>query len=917
MQDSYYEKPPQKRTFRGKPKERERETIMTENSRETELVLSPNEFAFYLDATKGNVNVVVGPYKQSLSQTDQLVEWDERSKRFASCTQRDAKKKFLVIPEGWYAPLKNPADTTPHPKTGNISDQSIAGLMVGKKVNISGPDSFALWPGQMAKVIQGHRLHSNQYLLVRVYDVEAFQKEMKSWLGKVPSDDEETTDEMKVARQADNYEGLDEETLTTGQQFIIKGTDVHFYIPPNGVEVVPVQRAQSSPDGKAQYVHNAVTLEQLQYCILADEDGNKRFIRGPDVVFPKPTERFVQTQGKTGTAAKKFKAIELNEISGLYIKVIKGYKEGEKSYEEGDEIFLTGKDQMIYFPREEHAIVRYEGKDKHHAVAIPSGEGRHVLDRMDGKIRMERGPSMFLADPRKEVIVRRILDDKSVQLMFPNNAEARQHNAALREIAESQEADFIAENALSNAMLKGPTPTTGRMLRRGAPAMEALYASTAEAVGRDLVGEEFARKNEYTPPRTVTLDTKYDGVVVVNVWTGYAVLVVDKQGNRRIVEGPETVLLEYDESLESMALSTGKPKNTDNLFETVYLRTRHNLVSDIIQVETQDLCKANVKLSYRVNFEGEGDDRFKWFDVENYVKYMTDHVRSMLKNAVKGISVREFYANAIEIVRDLVLGTKSEASEGAPDPSRPGLAFEENGMRVYDVEVLAVKLNNDDLGKKLDKQAREALDDAMDLEDANRKLKKLQELESIKIAEREATEQTVREMARLAVETTKVEIEADIQKLAEIAKRAQAKHEEAMEREADQLAMTEEEIKRRESLFKIDMEQAKAKSDARIADLKADLGMEIERLQAEQAKAVAIGEAVDPQLTAALAALSDVDLAEKLAAAVSPMAVLGEDNVADLLKEKFGNMGLERVLSRVFNGRGTTSKSKKKAQPQK
>jgi hypothetical protein len=32
---------------------------------------------------------------------------------------------------------------------------------------------------------------------------------------------------------------------------------------------------------------------------------------------------------------------------------------GEAQYKEGDELFFTGKDQMIYFPRKEHAIVKY------------------------------------------------------------------------------------------------------------------------------------------------------------------------------------------------------------------------------------------------------------------------------------------------------------------------------------------------------------------------------------------------------------------------------------------------------------------------------------------------------------------------------------------------------------------------------
>ena len=39
------------------------------------------------------------------------------------------------------------------------------------------------------------------------------------------------------------------------------------------------------PDAQRNYVREAVTLERLEYCILLDEDGNKRFIRGPAVVL--------------------------------------------------------------------------------------------------------------------------------------------------------------------------------------------------------------------------------------------------------------------------------------------------------------------------------------------------------------------------------------------------------------------------------------------------------------------------------------------------------------------------------------------------------------------------------------------------------------------------------------------------------
>ena len=45
-----------------------------------DLVLSPNEYAYVLDETKGNVACNVGPHKMSLSQSDNLVKFDTRQR---------------------------------------------------------------------------------------------------------------------------------------------------------------------------------------------------------------------------------------------------------------------------------------------------------------------------------------------------------------------------------------------------------------------------------------------------------------------------------------------------------------------------------------------------------------------------------------------------------------------------------------------------------------------------------------------------------------------------------------------------------------------------------------------------------------------------------------------------------------------
>jgi hypothetical protein len=53
-------------------------------------------------------------------------------------------------------------------------------------------------------------------------------------------------------------------------------------------------------------------LERLEYCILLNENGKKRYERGPQVVFPGPTEKFI-THTSSGTTLNKYQALELNE----------------------------------------------------------------------------------------------------------------------------------------------------------------------------------------------------------------------------------------------------------------------------------------------------------------------------------------------------------------------------------------------------------------------------------------------------------------------------------------------------------------------------------------------------------------------------------------------------------------------------
>jgi major vault protein len=236
----------------------------------------------------------------------------------------------------------------------------------------------------------------------------------------------------------------------------------------------------------------------------------------------------------------------------------------------------------------------------------------------------------------------------------------------------------------------GPREAPAPAAKAATGAIAARETQAAPPPPTEFAGDDFNRNQNFTGPRTIVLDTRFEGAVAIDVWTGYAVLVVSKTGERQVVSGPHSRLLEYDENLQALELSTGTPKTDANLIKTVYLRTLNNKVTDVVEAETLDLVRVHLQLSYRVNFEG---DPARWFEVENYVKFLTDHLRSLIRHAVKRHGIEHFYANAVTILRDIVLGVVAE------DGKRPGRRFDENGMRIYDVEVLEVAIGDETIAE--------------------------------------------------------------------------------------------------------------------------------------------------------------------------------------------------------------------------
>ena len=824
--------------------------------RQKDLVLATNEFCFLQNKTNGQIKTYSGPIMLTISQQESLVVFDSKTKQFREVSNFDqAKQLFVSAPENWYVILKNPAPGGIYPEAGKAVLSP--NLEIGRKINLRGPINFSLFPGQMYKVIRGHALRSNQYLLARVYEAEAASK---------------SQGEMRDAEG--NVITKTNTTYVNGQILVIKGTEVSFYIPPTGIEVIPVNN-----DDKKGYVREAVTLERLEYCILKDEDGNKRYVHGPEVVFPKPTETFV-TSPKGGFI---FRAIELSPISGIYVKVIAEYKDDDGTvHPTGEEMFITGKDQMIYYPRPEHAIINYDGKLMHHAIAIPEGEGRYIMNRLDGKINTVKGPAMYLPDPRTEVVVKRKLTENQCNLWYPGNRAVLEYNVGLTEKAVEKSA--AASMNFVDSLTAYSTAT-----------------SSASTLANLEAKANISRGTSYTKPRTITLDTKLDGVVSIDVWTGYAVNVISKDGKRKVVCGPQTVLLDYDQDLERLELSTGRPKTTDHLIKTVYLRHENNKVSDLINVETKDFVRATVKVSYCVDFDKEHMD--KWFAVDNYVKYLCDRVRSLLKRAAKEYTIYDFYQNYSDIVRNVTLGLPlDDTSAICEGPHAGHRFFPENGMFIHDVEVLSIDVQRDVEDMILDKQT-DMIRQVLELADAQREA---EIAEALSVAEKKKQELRTQELLN-KMELQKKEAETKLAIQAEINRRQEAEDKAKKQAEVDMQAMVDmlsaASIAREDAKHKANMERLAAENAAAEAHERAMADIEAAKQKAYAETVQNIMASITPDLIAALEVGGKADMMETLAKHMSPYAMAKGESVVEAT-QKLVN-GLPFDLKEVMSQFGT------------
>jgi major vault protein len=408
--------------------------------------------------------------------------------------------------------------------------------------------------------------------------------------------------------------------------------------------------------------------------------------------------------------------------------------------------------------------------------------------------------------------------------------------------------------------------TDGSSRLKGSVMQESRQGKPQDA----MLGDVAERKSTYNEPRTLTFANKYKGVPTIKVQGGYAVSVAKVDGAREILVGPTTWFVEYGETLDVLSLSTGKPKTTNKLFHTAYLRVANNTVSDIVLVETSDHVGVELKLAYNVNFEG---DCQKWFSIENYIKHMCDHVRSVLKGKIRKINIEDFFTNSTDIIRNIILG---EPKEGQP---RAGMLFQSNGMRIADVEVLVVDLKDPAINDLLSKAQREAVETNVNLARRKKTLDFTLQSETMNRTELDAKAETDKKKTEISAGNISNELFLNLKKVSG---------------DLDVETNEAEVIKARQEKADIDhagaLRRAKSAGDQNMEMKRRDIELNIGALSAETKALVDKMNAIQPGLVEGLLMMSRNDIVGKMADAAAPQVLFGGKNVVDVMQQMFGSL---------------------------
>jgi len=325
-------------------------------------------------------------------------------------------------------------------------------------------------------------------------------------------------------------------------------------------------------------------------------------------------------------------------------------------------------------------------------------------------------------------------------------------------------------------------------------------------------------------PRTPAERVDRTRAIVLRIEDNAAVLINDFETNHARVEfGPSKVMLKPYEDVSVLDLSGSTPKKPKQL-KVVMLRLGPDFATDLFEVATRDHARLRIKLSYKWQFDVEGDSEKDKaiFRVNDFVGYVCENLASRIRQVAAENDFETFHKAASTLIRRVIFGV-----DDAGKPRKERL-FAENHLRIIDIDIKDIAPVDEKTALKL----REAIDTNIQIQlDASKQeaqaqalLKQIKSEEEKQLAgigshkKAEAERQSLIELENRnhqlsTIGHAKVEAEAQLEK-------AKVENDEALAKaEAEAKASrirTEAELERERATMEVALERQKRQNDLEI-----------------------------------------------------------------------------------------------------
>jgi len=936
--------------------------MMAERSNR-KIPVTERQFLWVQDDDKGEVILHVGPTMVSPTAADRVVV-DDGQGGFREDTS-GRPQRMVELSDSQYAVLYNPLVEAEEGPNGRFRPGRNESRMLrnGTRHMIPGPCSFYWRPGQRVEVRDAHELASNQYLVVKVYgevDVRAPYYEITARSARITTATAEHSGQPQPLEGSP-----EDVTLTRGQLIVIRGLDTQFYIPPTGVDVVPdlsidaggtrltaeiARKLLRSMPAPAPTDADDLPPEALSEIGLQPEEMVQQMVNF--AVEEQALDDGRNKRYQTKAAPRKVAKVEQAARRRQAVPSMADEVERESSEDAIDGISREDVNALLQSDVHRRALEREVRKARLVRQAVVLGEKEFcvILDA-DGKKQIKVGPARVFPGPYDSFMTTgsdnriyyayELLPQRGLWLRFISPISRDRLEKRLPRSVELDRDEYSAGDEL---LLTGVNsfffpfneieilhPLTGQphvgnnhtdvfieaigidqksgiyvrdlstgeaRLVRGKqsymvdPRKEVhITRSVPPALWNLIIGE-----NEPHKRATSTMTTPW--AISVTVPHNMACLAASSDG-QRVIEGPCVALLEYEETLVPMTLSTNVPKTDTNVIRTCFLRTRGNRITDIVRIETSDFVEIDVKVSYRVTFEP--DLKEKWFNHENYVGLLCDHMRSLVRNRCRQIGLTELWTNLSTIIRDIVLGERT-------DKGRNGRLFPDNGFRVTEVEVLTAEILDAEIGQFLESVQRESV--------------------ALVISDRQAAEKLRSDKLRHQIDAERLEMRRDaserqstiedlLRQLEHRAQQSTLQQREALahlntDLEASRLALAlQKELERDADRLKADLDRVRVLAEIEttaehlrhLEEQEHQLKLtelEISLIQAQSHASVAERQAIQPALVEALTAAGDKVLLGEVAANMNLVSLFKGKDVGTIFADVLGNLPVKRTVQRLL-----------------